>query len=53
MLAGLISQISLSVALLANAGAYLIALGLAALPTTGRAPAPEPASEGRGVRGEG
>jgi MFS transporter, DHA1 family, multidrug resistance protein len=53
MLAGLISQISLSVALLANAGAYLIALGLAALPTTGRAPAPEPASEGRGVRSEG
>jgi DHA1 family multidrug resistance protein-like MFS transporter len=42
MMAGLISQISLSVALLANAGAYLIALGLAALPAIGRAPAPEP-----------
>ena len=45
MMAGLISQISLSVALLANAGAYLIAFALAALASTGRAPAPETADE--------
>ena len=42
MMAGLIGQISLVYALLANAVAYLIALGLAALPATGRAEAPEP-----------
>jgi DHA1 family multidrug resistance protein-like MFS transporter len=42
MLAGLIGQLSLRFVFLANAGAYLIALGLALLPSTGRAPAPEP-----------
>jgi MFS transporter, DHA1 family, multidrug resistance protein len=36
MMAGMVSQISLSAALLANAGAYLVALALAALPSTGR-----------------
>jgi DHA1 family multidrug resistance protein-like MFS transporter len=41
MLAGLIGQASLTYALLANAGAYVVALALAALPTTGRAPLPE------------
>jgi YNFM family putative membrane transporter len=42
MLAGVIGQVSLGYALLANAGAYVVAFGLAALPTTGRAPASEP-----------
>jgi MFS family permease len=42
IMVGLVSQISLSVALLANAGAYLVALALAALPGTGRVPAPDP-----------
>jgi DHA1 family multidrug resistance protein-like MFS transporter len=36
MMAGMVSQISLSAALLANAGAYLVAFALAALPSTGR-----------------
>jgi DHA1 family multidrug resistance protein-like MFS transporter len=40
MLAGLIGQVSLVYALLANAGAYVVAFGLAALPATGRAPEP-------------
>jgi MFS family permease len=42
MLAGFIGQVSLGYALLANAGAYVVAFGLAALPATGRAPASEP-----------
>jgi hypothetical protein len=46
MMAGMISQISLSAALLANAGGYVVALALAALPSTGRVPVsaeqPEP-----------
>jgi DHA1 family multidrug resistance protein-like MFS transporter len=42
MMAGLIGQISLVYALLANAGAYLFALALAVLPATGRPPAPAP-----------
>jgi DHA1 family multidrug resistance protein-like MFS transporter len=42
MLAGVIGQqIGLVYALLANACAYVVALGLAALPSTGRAPTPE------------
>jgi MFS transporter, DHA1 family, multidrug resistance protein len=40
MMAGLIGQFSLVYALVANAGAYLLAIALAALPATGRAPAP-------------
>jgi MFS family permease len=42
MLAGLIGQFSLRYVFLANAVAYLIAFGLALLPSTGRAPAPDP-----------
>ena len=41
MLAGFIGGFSLIYALLANAAAYLVALALAALPSTGRAPAPD------------
>jgi DHA1 family multidrug resistance protein-like MFS transporter len=41
MMAGLIGQISLSYALMTNAAAYVVALGLAALPATGRAPVAE------------
>jgi MFS transporter, DHA1 family, multidrug resistance protein len=41
MMAGIVGQVSLNSALLANAGAYVVALGLAALPATGRAHAPE------------
>src|SRR5207248_10275008 len=42
MLAGLIGQASLRVVFLANAGAYLAAFGLAALPTLRAARAPDP-----------
>lgn len=42
MLAGLIGQVSLRAVFLATATAYLAALALAALPSTGRAPAPSP-----------
>jgi DHA1 family multidrug resistance protein-like MFS transporter len=47
MLAGLIGQASLRVVFLANAGAYLVALALAALPAlrTARAPGPHHAPE--------
>jgi len=44
MMAGMVSQISLSAALLANAGAYLVAFALAALPSTGRVAAAEQTS---------
>lgn len=51
MMAGVIGQASLVYALMANAGAYVVAFGLAALPSTGQASArqaasPEPASTG-------
>lgn len=52
MMAGLIGQISLVYALLANAAAYLIALGLAALPSAGRAPTPEPDPAGQQASSE-
>lgn len=42
MLAGVIGQLSLRYVFLANGAAYLAALGLALLPSTGHAPAPEP-----------
>jgi hypothetical protein len=45
MLAGLIGQLSLRYVFLTTAAAYLVALGLAALPSTGRAPAQEPDPE--------
>ena len=54
MMAGMVSQISLSAALFANAGAYLVAFLLATLASTGRAPAaeqPEPEPEQAGSPG--